>query len=117
MKKILVTSVLITVLLSVVFFWVQRPGGEQYIMVRTDDGYEPQNLTIKVGDTVVFKNESSEYHWPASDLHPTHGAYPAFDPRTPIAPGEEWSFRFTQAGAWSYHDHLRANLTGVIIAE
>lgn len=81
---------------------------------RTDEGYEPKEVTVTVGDTVSFVNESSEFHWPASDVHPTHTIYADFDPRDPIAPGATWSFVFTEIGEWVFHDHLRANLKGVV---
>lgn len=84
-------------------------------VVRTPDGYEPKDITIKVGDTVEWVNESGEYHWPASDLHPTHGVYPEFDPMAPVAPDTAWQFTFTQAGEWRYHDHIRANKTGTVV--
>lgn len=89
-------------------------GQADHTIVRTNDGYEPNELHIKQGEIVLWRNESDEYHWPASDLHPTHGAYPEFDPLRPIAPGEEWAFRFDQTGEWSFHDHIRANKIGVI---
>lgn len=87
------------------------------VITRTDDGYEPQDVTIRVGDTVMFKNESNSFHWPASNVHPTHTIYSDFDPREPVAPGDTWSFTFTQSGTWGYHDHLRANLIGKIFVE
>ena len=43
------------------------------------DSFDPETLTIKVGDTVEFKNESGEDKWPASNVHPTHELYPGFD--------------------------------------
>ena len=46
-------------------------GTQAVTIVRTDSGYEPNEVTIKKGDIVLWKNESSDYHWPASDLHPT----------------------------------------------
>jgi len=92
-----------------------EPLGEPAVVItRTDAGYEPKEVTVKKGDIVTWKNATSEFHWPASDLHPTHGVYPEFDPLRPIASGEEWSFRFDQAGEWKYHDHIRANKTGVV---
>lgn len=81
---------------------------------RVENGYEPHEVTIHQGETVSFVNESSDFHWPASDVHPTHSIYSEFDPREPIAPGETWSFTFDRAGAWEFHDHLRANFKGVI---
>ena len=84
------------------------------VITRTDEGYEPTEITIKVGDTLSFVNESDEFHWPASDVHPTHTIYSEFDPLEPIAPGGTWSFTFTRAGEWRFHDHIRANLKGTI---
>jgi len=87
------------------------------VIRRTNEGYEPGNVTVRQGETVSFANDSDEFHWPASDVHPTHSIYSAFDPREPIPPGETWSFTFDQAGAWAFHDHLRANYTGSITVE
>jgi len=87
------------------------------VIVRTPTGYEPKEITIKKGDIVEFKNESGEFHWPASDLHPTHGVYPEFDPLRPIADGESWKFQFDKVGVWKYHDHIRANKVGTITVE
>ena len=97
---------------------VQEVTGEPTItIVRTNEGYVPNEVTIKKGDIVLWTNESDEYHWPASDLHPTHGVYPEFDPLKPIAPGDEWKFQFNQVGEWKFHDHIRANKVGTIIVE
>jgi len=87
------------------------------VITRTNEGYEPDSITISVGDTVMFKNESGEFHWPASNVHPTHTIYSDFDPREPIAPSDTWSFTFTRVGTWGLHDHIRADLIGKIIVE
>ena len=103
--------------LSGIVVFVLDPFGWQsteYTIDRTANGYEPNSLTVTRGDTVIFENPSNQHHWPASDLHPTHTIYPDFDPRRPLMPGELWSFRFKQAGQWYFHDHLKANLVGVI---
>jgi plastocyanin len=84
------------------------------VVSRTDDGYEPKEITVSKGTVVVWVNESGEFHWPASNIHPTHGIYPEFDPRRPVAPGDSWGFVFDKAGEWRYHDHLRANSMGVV---
>lgn len=87
------------------------------VIRRVAGGYEPNIVTIQQGDTVSFVNDSEEFHWPASDLHPTHGIYAAFDSREPIPPGEIWSFTFERVGEWTFHDHLRANYIGLITVE
>lgn len=80
----------------------------------TKDAFDPEKITIKKGDTVIWKNQDSDFRWPASNLHPTHGIYPEFDPRQPIAANEEWSFTFDKSGTWRYHDHLSPRLRGII---
>jgi plastocyanin len=87
------------------------------VITRTKNGYEPKEITIAQGDVVEWKNESGEFHWPASDLHPTHGIYPEFDPLRPIADGESWKFKFEQVGVWKYHDHIRANKVGTVTVQ
>ena len=81
----------------------------------TDEGFEPRSVEVGVGDTVSFENAGSEGHWPASDDHPMHTAYPGFDPKEPVDPGEEWGFAFDKPGKWAYHDHMNPYLEGEIV--
>jgi hypothetical protein len=83
-------------------------------MILRDDGFSPRDLEIERCTRVTFKNEGTKPHWIASDLHPTHGIYPEFDPLEPIEPGKSWSFVFEKAGNWKYHDHLAPLFRGVI---
>ncbi|MBI4137996.1 MAG: hypothetical protein HY482_00145 [Candidatus Wildermuthbacteria bacterium] len=102
-----------------------------HTVVFTDEGYNPKQLAITQGDTVVFKNEGSMPTWPATAMHPTHTIYPGsdiekcgtqdeaglFDACRGIEPGKEWSFRFQEKGAWGFHDHLNVAHTGKITVE
>lgn len=76
--------------------------------------FEPARLTVFKNSIVCFVNEDSEARWPASNIHPTHGIYPEFDPQGPVRSGEEWCFPFALAGLWRYHDHLFPELTGIV---
>ena len=77
------------------------------VVTMKDLKYSITETTIEQGDIVEFKNESKdEDYWPASNIHPSHGIYPEFDPRVPIKPGESWSFKFDRVGSWRFHDHL-----------
>jgi len=101
------------------------------VITYTDSGYSPSTLTIKVGETVIFKNESSKGMWTASGMHPTHIVYSGtsldehcpdtenttFDECTSALPGEFWSFTFQQKGTWTYHNHVKAQDFGKIIVE
>lgn len=91
-----------------------QASGEQ-VMIMKDDIYEPKDLQIKLCAKVVFKNRASESRWPASNIHPTHGIYPEFDPQEPVEIDQEWSFIFDRAGSWRYHDHLKPSITGTIV--
>jgi plastocyanin len=96
------------------------------------NGYEPNEITISVGDVVTFVNKDpTKTTWPASDIHPTHTVYPEsninkcgtedapniFDACKGLQENEEYSFIFNEAGEWEYHDHLSAGKKGTIIVE
>jgi plastocyanin len=85
-----------------------------YTITETDNGFRPQFIDIKKGDTITFNSERSVPFWPASNLHPTHELYPEFDPQEPIDPHKTWRFTFNKIGAWKFHDHLSPDKTGVI---
>ena len=129
-KIILILGAIIIAVGAYVLFTVDKPKPENpieesptevvraepdVIITRTDSGYVPNEVIISKGQTILWTNESGSHHWPASDVHPTHRIYSEFDPRKPIAPGEDWVFTFEQTGEWRFHDHLRANLTGTVI--
>lgn len=81
------------------------------------NGFAPASVTIKAGDTVVFKNNSDRDFWPASGPHPTHTNYPEFDAKRAFSAGGSYSFTFTRTGSWKYHDHLNPALTGTITVQ
>ncbi len=97
-------------------FWAKAfvVGDGRSITFR-QDGYRPTRLTVRVGDSVTFRNNSGKPFWPASNNHPIHELYPEFDPRKPIAPGESWQFTFTQEGKWRFHDHIYPEFRGTIM--
>ena len=109
---------------------MEDESGENVVFY-TDSGFSPQELTIRAGETVTFRNEGSRQTWPASDIHPTHTLYPGsgiqqcgspeassiFDSCKRIASGEEWSFTFGEKGSWRYHDHTLPGHRGTIIVE
>ncbi len=100
-------------------------------VIYTDAGYEPGTLTVKLGETVAWKNESSSGMWTASGVHPSHTLYSgtslsehcldvsgtAFDACGSTQPGDSWSFTFNKTGTWKYHNHLKASHLGTIVVE
>ena|SRR3989344_2485414 len=107
------------------------PVTEQKVVEYTDSGYMPSTITIKKGETVIWKNKSSKFMWTASAVHPTHKVYPGtdiadcgkqdpvgmFDSCKGIPSGEEWSFGFDSVGTWKYHNHSRSSHTGMVVVE
>src|SRR3989344_2946990 len=110
MNKKNLTIIILFISLIVFFGFLKSrpsfPAGQVHSVVLTEERFSPSDLTVKRGDTVVFTATTGRDFWPASDLHPTHGIYPEFDPREPIPAGQNWSFIFKKAGEWKYHDHL-----------
>jgi plastocyanin len=84
------------------------------VIIQKADAFYPSEVTIKKGTRVVWINESGNFIWPASDLHPTHEAYPGFDPEEPIDMAKAWGFTFEKVGNWNFHDHLKPNRRGVV---
>ena len=89
-------------------------GGKSYTIILTSEGFSPDKLTIKKGDTITFKTNMGKPFWPASDIHPTHGIYPEFDPKDAVMPDKTWSYKFEKIGNWRFHDHLAPYYTGTI---
>ncbi|MBI2004106.1 hypothetical protein HYS72_01445 [Candidatus Pacearchaeota archaeon] len=91
-------------------------------------GFSPSTIVISAGDSILFLNDDSSEHWPASDKHPSHKNYPGsdikkcgtseedtiFDSCGGLSQGETYKFKFNYVGTWEYHDHLKPGLTGTI---
>lgn len=92
-------------------------NADSQIIVMKKDSFQPETLTIQKCTKVVFENQDNVSRWPASNLHPTHGIYPEFDPRQPVEAGKDWFFVFEKIGSWRYHDHLAPSMRGTIIVE
>lgn len=82
----------------------------------TASGFNPQNMTIKAGESVEWMNDDSENHTVNSAPHPTHTAYSLLNLGV-IKPGESKSLTFPTAGTYKYHDHLNPSLTGSITVQ
>lgn len=83
----------------------------------SDTDFTPEKLVVKSGTTVVFTNNGQALHWPASDPHPAHTVLAGFDAKKGLATGESYSFTFSKAGTWGFHDHLNVQLKGSVVVE
>lgn len=105
-----------------------QPGFETggAVVRYTEDGFSPSTITVPLGTTVTFANESSREMWVATDQHPSHTGYAgtsrsehcptggegAFDQ---CARGDSFAFTFDKAGIWAYHDHVNAQYKGTVV--
>lgn len=116
-----VASFILGIVLSAALFhlhYKKVPPGESGVfstmITLTEGGFEPKEVTLATGSTVTFVTEKDKDFWPASNIHPTHSLYPAFDPKRALKPAEAWSFTFDTVGEWRFHDHIQPFYTGVI---
>lgn len=93
------------------------PSPTTVIIRILSSGFSPSQVTIKKGTTVIFKNEDTRSHWPASDVHPVHTICPGFDSLGGLTQGESYQYAFQEAKTCPFHDHLIPVLTGTVIVE
>jgi plastocyanin len=89
---------------------------DEAVVTLTSSGFEPKELTIKVGQKVVWKNESGGTASVNSGPHPVHTAYPPLNLGN-FDDGETLNLVFDKKGSFSYHNHLNPSQTGKIKVE
>lgn len=121
-QKILIAVVSLAIIAVAYFYFAAttallgtRGYSGKAVIQMTSDRFLPPEIKIKRNTIVRFVNTDSLWHWPASNLHPSHTLYPEFDPRKAVGPKEEWSFKFEKVGEWKFHDHLAPYSTGKVI--
>ena len=84
-------------------------NGRTFDVSITDDmEFDPDEITIYVGDTITWTNNDGMSHTATSTSGPT-----SFDSGN-IASGGTWSFTFTEAGTYEYKCDYHSSMTGVI---
>jgi plastocyanin len=78
-------------------------------VVMTNRTYDPETVTVNVGDTVTWVNEDAPQH----DVVADNGEFKSelFDK------GQTFAFTFTQAGTYPYHCSIHPGMTGVVIVQ
>lgn len=103
-----------------------KDGESLVTVLYTDTGFVPSSVTVSVGDTVTFLDQSADNGmWVASDEHPTHTGYDGTnkDEHCPnngtvfdqCAEGATYSFTFQKGGMWGYHNHRESDHHGTVI--
>ncbi len=98
------------------------------VVTYTDSGFSPATLNVTVGQTVTFLNHSSGQMWVASNPHPVHTGYDGTTEQVHCAPGyagpapfdecstaNTFTFTFTKAGSWGYHNHFNESAHGIVV--
>ena len=94
----------------------------------SDQGFSPSSITLPLGSTVMFVNQSTKNMWVASAMHPTHIVYSGtslsehcpdtnnstFDQCVAVTQGNTFSFTFNKEGIWKYHNHTSSGDRGTI---
>ncbi|HMI08887.1 MAG TPA: cupredoxin domain-containing protein [Candidatus Saccharimonadales bacterium] len=79
----------------------------------TNDGFTPNTVTVKKGQSIkIVNNSSSPIEFSSAD-HPTHLEDPELNMAT-LKPGESGTVTPEKVGTHGYHDHLHADHTGSI---
>lgn len=81
-----------------------------------ENGFSPQSLTIKKGETVIWINQSGEDATINSDPHPTHNLH-RFLNLGQFPSGSSVEATFNEAGTFSYHNHFNPSQKGAIIVK
>ncbi len=119
LRKYSVTIIIacIAIFVGLVGYYIANSQSEGNVITLTKNGFKPNEIEIKIGETVTFRNKTDKLFWPASDIHPYHLEYSDFDPKGPLPINGEWSFTFNRLGQWNFHDHISPNFTGSIIVK
>jgi plastocyanin len=101
------------------------------VVTYTDSGFQPQQVTVEQGDTVIWESSSSRPMWVGSDQHPVHTEYDGSstsehcENQEPVSTsvfdqcssGQTFSFTFKKTGEWRYHNHKYSPHTGMVTVE
>lgn len=82
----------------------------------TSNGFEPQTVTIKAGQRIVWTNKSGGVVTVNSDSHPTHLMWPFLNLGR-FDDGSSVSVVFEKPGTYTYHNHLNASQIGTVVVE
>ena len=102
----------IFLMISVILMMIPSVSAEDHDISITDDmKFNPEDLTINVGDAITWTNNDGMGHTATSTDGPA-----SFDSGN-IAAGATWSFTFTEAGTYNYkcdyHSSMTASITVV----
>jgi len=86
------------------------------VITYTSSGFSPAQTTVKSGNSVTFKNQSSDEIQVDSNPHPVHTDDTDLNVGT-IAPGASATVMLTKKGTFGFHNHLDPSDTAKITIE
>lgn len=100
------------------------PGGDQNqnqvseqklyeIVMITDSGFDPPEVTIRKDGTVTWINDDTTAHVIYSDTFPLEGNLPGLSSRT-LSTGEGYSYTFNRTGTFGYHCRIHPSMKGSV---
>jgi len=83
----------------------------------TSNGFVPETVSIKVNQSVIWTNNSSAIHLVATDPYPTDNGVIGFKSGN-LNLNDSYSFVFSKAGTYTYHDDLNPyKFKGIIVVK
>jgi hypothetical protein len=98
---------------------VNVKGGElpeESLVLLSDSGFAPKEITIKIGMAVRWRNGTSTEASVNSDNYPTNRLYPEINLGR-FKTGQTLVHIFTKAGTYTYHNQLDSSETGTVIVK
>jgi len=90
---------------------------EKYNITYNSNGtFEPESLTVKVGDAITIKNNSKDSIKIALGEHESHLSLKGFEERE-INPGLSYIFSPREKGNFVLHNHLKPQKFGKLVIE
>lgn len=86
---------------------------QEAIVMITADGFMPQAIKIRPGDSVKWINKDIQPHAVASNPHPEHDGLTGLLSDT-LAPDAEYTYVFEEAGTFEYHDEHQPERNAVV---
>jgi plastocyanin len=84
------------------------------ITIGANGAVSPTQVTVAVGQSVTFTNNSSGPHDMESDPHPTHTDCPSIANVGVLQPGQsKTTFGFANSGSCGYHDHSNSDISSL----
>ena len=80
----------------------------------TDKGFTPATVHVRKGGLVIWHNNGSEYHMPASGEHHA-GVHTGWSAHDQVGHGQNYYNFFRESGTYEYHDILHPELKGEVI--